>query len=239
MRDVAVRVLNVVAAVGVIHHPAADRQGRSRPVGQLDLLEPRPVYLPPLADLPVSNGALRVQPPRPRLVPGEPRRVGVVQRIVAAVRIEIDRAAEVSQRVATDEAADGGVVVAGADLVEPGQRVECAAGEQDRVVVEAAAGADGRPGRIVDRDVAIRVVGVSLDRLPDTADVADQRGDVEIGVVQVIEPGGGRAGRLGEVVAEDERVVAAGRPDVLVMDGSEAANASGVPSRVSITCWPL
>ena len=75
------------------------------------------------------------------------------------------------------------------------------------------------PVRVVDRDVPIGVVGVTLDHLPGGANLADQRGDVEIGVVQVIEPGGGRAGRLGEVVAEDERVVAAGRPDVLVMDG--------------------
>ena len=77
-----------------------------------------------------------------------------------------------------------------------------------------------------------------FDNRPGGADLADQRGDVEIGVVQVIEPGGGRAGRLGEIVAEDERIVAAGRPDVLVMDGEPGGEEFGAPSRVSITCWP-
>ena len=162
----------------------------------------RPNVLPAREEV---RGAFHLPIKEPELI--QPTRVGVDGRRVADVTIQIHIPRGVADGVEAGPAAEGGGVVAEAEVVQAARRVVPAA----LVQVEPADGACSQdvPAGVEDRRLAEGAVGVAFD---DVARIVKERHDIIVGV-------------LGNVQAFVQRAVAVRVPVALVVVDDDSISA--------------
>src|SRR5690606_38870916 len=202
--------------IGRYEHPAALRYFGRHPLDLADFS---------LDDL-LTARAVRVRTVRLLLLPFQPERVPVRDRVVARVRVHVDAAIE-PDRVLGDEAAGPGVVVAGPHVVQPGLGVEFPAGVAERVGHALARGV-----RLAEGLVAVLVHQAEVGAVDESEHVAREVGRVVVdGAAALDAVGPVRAGVVGVLGPDGAGAVQLQEQVVAVPDVAGAARTSAGPSR--------